>query len=142
MESRRNDADGELRIRYVHGMKIFELNHVALMVRDVEKSCAFYSEVLRLEKISRPAFDFPGAWFRLGTEQELHLIGGRTEVVTQMNRANHFALRTDELTGWQEHFKRLAIEFRGPKPRPDGAMQIFLHDVDGHLIELFTPSDA
>src|SRR5438034_10793520 len=59
-------------------MKIYELNHVAIHVKDVEASCKFYASVLRLEPISRPAFTFPGAWFRLGASQELHIIGNRT----------------------------------------------------------------
>ena len=58
-------------------MKILELNHIALHVADLERSVAFYREVLRLVPIPRPAFDFPGAWFQLGAVQELHLIGGR-----------------------------------------------------------------
>ena len=120
-------------------MKIFELNHVALHVKDVEKSCEFYSTVLRLERIPRPAFTFPGAWFRLGELQELHLIGERNEPVISHNRGNHFALRTDDLQPWQDHFAKLGVEIRGPVRRPDGAMQIFIRDIDGHVIELFTP---
>ena len=57
-------------------MRIKELNHVAIHVEDVERSCSFYRTVLRLESIPRPAFDFPGAWFQLGDVQELHIIGG------------------------------------------------------------------
>ena len=30
-------------------------------------------------------------------------------------------------------------DFSPNKPRPDGALQIFLRDADGHFIELFTP---
>ena len=56
-------------------MKVLELNHVAIHVADVERSAAFYREVLRLEPLPRPAFDYPGAWFRLGARQELHLLG-------------------------------------------------------------------
>jgi lactoylglutathione lyase len=121
-------------------MKIFELNHVALHVKDVEKSSEFYSTVLRLERIPRPAFTFPGAWFRLGEFQELHLIGERNEPVISHNRGNHFALRTDTLAPWQDHFLQHRIEIRGPVPRPDGATQIFIRDIDGHVIELFTPA--
>jgi lactoylglutathione lyase len=120
-------------------MRIFELNHVAIHVEDVEKSCDFYANVLRLERIPRPAFDFPGAWFRLGSQQELHIIGERKSPVLSHNRGNHFALRTEDLGPWFDHFKRLGIELRGPIRRPDGATQIFLRDVDGHVIELFTP---
>ena len=50
-----------------------ELNHVALHVKDVAKSCEFYERVLELQPIPRPAFNFPGAWYQLGTAQELQL---------------------------------------------------------------------
>jgi catechol 2,3-dioxygenase-like lactoylglutathione lyase family enzyme len=120
-------------------MKIAELNHVALHVADVSKSTEFYRMVLRLEPIPRPAFDFPGAWFRLGVNQELHLIGDRTAPVVSSNRGNHFALRVDELDGWEAHLKKVGADFRPRKQRPDGAWQVFLRDPDGHVIELFTP---
>ena len=121
-------------------MKIQELNHVAVHVGDVEKSCRFYREVLRLEPMERPAFTFPGAWFRLGANQELHIIGDRAEPVFSHNRGNHFALRVDDLDAWDRHFRILEFEHPPRKTRPDGASQLFLHDPDGHVIELFTPA--
>lgn len=121
-------------------MRIVELNHVAIHVTDVEKSCDFYANVMRFERMARPAFDFPGAWFRLGTRQELHIIGQRTEPVLSHNRGNHFALQAEDLGPWVEHFTRLGLLMRGPVRRPDGATQIFVRDVDGHVIELFTPA--
>jgi catechol 2,3-dioxygenase-like lactoylglutathione lyase family enzyme len=120
-------------------MKIYELNHVAIHVKDVEASCEFYRNVLRLEPIPRPAFTFPGAWFRLGDNQELHLIGERTEPVLGHNRGNHYALRVANLDDWERHFQKLGQEFRARKMRPDGAWQIYVRDPDGHVIELFTP---
>jgi lactoylglutathione lyase len=120
-------------------MSILELNHVALHVADVERSRGFYREVLRLEPMPRPAFTFPGAWFRLGLRQELHLIGGRLEPVASANRGNHFALRVDELDSWEAHFQKLGADARPRKERPDGAWQVFLRDPDGHVVELFTP---
>jgi lactoylglutathione lyase len=120
-------------------MKILELNHVAIHVQNVEKSCEFYSTVLQLERIPRPAFDFSGAWFRLGLNQELHIIAGREGPVLSHHRGNHFALRAENLQPWQQHFQSLGLEMRGPVRRPDGATQIFIRDVDGHIVELFTP---
>ena len=122
-------------------MKILELNHVAIHVADVARSVEFFRRVLRLEQIERPAFDFPGAWFRLGAQQELHLIGNRDEPVSSGARSNHFALRVDDTVAWEEHLKQVGVDFRPRKPRPDGAMQIFLRDPDGHFIELFTMPD-
>ena len=119
-------------------MTIHELNHVAIHVADVARSCAFYKDVLKLKPLPRPAFDFPGAWFRLGTTQELHLIGRPLTSVPPENSNNHFALRVDDLAAWEEYLKMMGAEHRPKKQRPDGAWQIFLRDPDGHFIELFT----
>jgi catechol 2,3-dioxygenase-like lactoylglutathione lyase family enzyme len=121
-------------------MNIYELNHVAIHVEDVERSCAFYRDVLKLEKLPRPAFDFPGAWFRLGAGQELHLIGRSITAVPAINSNSHFALRVDDIAAWEKHLRQTGAEHRPRKLRPDGASQIFLRDPDGHFIELFTPA--
>lgn len=120
-------------------MQTTQLNHVALHVADVPRSVAFYCEVLRLEPIPRPAFTFPGAWFRLGRDQELHLIGERKEQVVSHNRGNHFALLADDLTAWENHLAACQATFFPRRLRPDGAEQVFLVDPDGHFIELCTP---
>ena len=79
-------------------MKTTQLNHVALHVADVDKSCAFYRDVLQLEPMPRPNFDFPGAWFRLGADQELHLIGDRVEPLDDREEA----VRALAGLGWNE----------------------------------------
>jgi catechol 2,3-dioxygenase-like lactoylglutathione lyase family enzyme len=123
-------------------MNIDQLDHVAIHVADVERSCKFYSEVLGLDPLPRPAFDFPGAWFRLGATQELHIIGQRRQPVTSHNRGNHFALRVEAIESWEAHFKSIGFEYRLKQVRPDGATQIFLTDPDGHFIELCTRPTA
>ncbi len=122
-------------------MKTVELNHVAIHVADVERSCNFYGNVMQLEKLPRPAFDFDGAWFRLGAIQELHIIGNRTLDVVAAPRGNHFALMVDHLDDWESHLRENDIEMYPRRVRPDGAQQLFLHDPDGHAIELCTPPD-
>ena len=117
-------------------MKQLQLNHVALHVADVQVSSRFYAEVLLLESLPRPAFDFPGAWFRLGVDQELHLIGGRQQPVPSHNRGNHFALLVDDIEDWWRHLQERAELFKPLKQRPDGAWQIFIADPDGHVVEL------
>jgi len=120
-------------------MNIRELNHIAIHVADVAQSAKFYQTVLRLEPMPRPAFSFPGAWFRLGKNQELHLIGDRGDPVFAGNRSNHWALMVDDLDAWESHLKTSGADFAPKKKRPDGASQIFLRDPDGHVIELFVP---
>ena len=116
-------------------MKQLQLNHVAIHVRDVELSSRFYEDVLQLERIPRPAFDFPGMWYRFGQDQDLHLIGGRTAPVVSHHRGTHFAILVDDLDAWEKHVRGQGVEcFR--KLRPDGALQMYLTDPDGHVVEL------
>lgn len=117
-------------------MKCKQLDHVALHVADLGKSRRFYATVIGLEEMPRPNFDFPGAWFRLGESQELHLIGGRETDVSSHRRGTHFALLVDDIIEWEEHLRLQGADFQPPKSRPDGAVQIFLTDPDGHWVEL------
>ena len=51
-----------------------ELNHVSITVTDVAKAREFYTGLLGLEEIPRPAFNFPGIWYSLGNGLSLHII--------------------------------------------------------------------
>jgi lactoylglutathione lyase len=117
-------------------MRILQLDHVALHVADVEISRQFYHQVLLLEELPRPAFDFPGAWFRIGKEHELHLIGDRTQPVQSGYRGTHVALAVDGLDRWEQHLDAVGATRLERKVRPDGLLQTFLVDPDGHWIEL------
>lgn len=117
-------------------MKVRQLGHVALHVADVPESVRFYSQVLRLPQMDRPAFTFPGAWFRLGTGQELHLIGDRDKPVHSNHRGNHMALDVESLDEWEAHLHGQNATMLPRRVRPDGANQLFVQDPDGHWIEL------
>ena len=119
-------------------MTIHELNHVAIYVTDVARSSNFYRTVLKLEPMPRPNFNFPGAWFQLG-KQELHLIADVDGPFFATHERNHFALRVDDVADWENHLRSVKADFAPGKFRPDGALQIFLRDPDGHVIELFAP---
>lgn len=121
-------------------MKVYELNHVAIHVENVDVSVKFYRDVLCLPPMDRPAFDFPGAWFRLGDRQELHLIGDRDEPVHSGHRGTHFALIVDNLDEWEQHIDTFDVNRLPRRIRPDGAHQTFVQDPDGHWVELCFPA--
>jgi catechol 2,3-dioxygenase-like lactoylglutathione lyase family enzyme len=121
-------------------MKTTQLNHVALHVADLARSVEFYTQVLRLEPMPRPAFPFPGAWFRIGADQELHLIGERTREVISHNRGTHFALMVDDMDAWERYLRERNVPYVPRRIRPDGAYQIYVIDPDGHYVELCTPA--
>ena len=118
-------------------IRIHELNHAMIHVHDLDASICFYGDVLGLPRLARPNFDFAGAWFALGN-QELHLIGD-PELQPSERTHHHFAVLIDdpaevrrdlEARGW--------TSLRGPWPRPDGALQLFVTDPDGYVIEFMS----
>ncbi len=116
---------------------IHELNHVLLNVSDLVTSEHFYGTILELPRISRPDFRFPGAWFALG-QQELHLAAD-PDLAPSGRRHHHFGLRVDDTFEIRARLEAKGVHgLLGPSPRPDGAMQLFLHDPDGYLIEFMS----
>jgi catechol 2,3-dioxygenase-like lactoylglutathione lyase family enzyme len=131
-------------------MEIRKLDHAAFLVKDVERSCQFYGQVLGMEQIPRPKnFDFPGAWFSKGSFQ-IHLIGedepGRVAQVNPGYRRDemahghgaHVAFEVDNLEEAIRHLHAHDVEIvGGPRPRGDGVQQMYVCDPDGYIIELF-----
>ncbi len=116
------------------------LHHVSLAVTDLDRAKAFYKDVLGLEEIDRPPFDFPGAWFKIGDEgQQLHLIVHKGETLRKGGmdtRDGHFAVRVhsfDETVKWLE---KCGVEFVSNRNSTAGFPQIFVLDPDRNIIEL------
>jgi len=114
-------------------MNITQLDHVAIHVADIATSKSFYSDILQLPELPRPDFDFPGAWYSIGSH-ELHLIGNRDKEVNSHHRGTHFAVRVSDVEPVVERLKSHGVDFI-PKTRPDGARQVFVQDPDGHYME-------
>ena len=115
-------------------ININQLNHTAIHVADLERSVVFYRDVLQLKEMSRPDFDFAGAWFQTGIDQELHLICKEGEYSVPSER--HTAYKVPDMTAATAHLDLMKIPYEGPKHRPYGPLQVFLRDPDGHVIEL------
>lgn len=115
---------------------ISQFDHVAVEVADLERSAEFYRSVLGLAAIPRPAFKFPGAWFRLGEVPELHLIVGTDKEHGGDRRGNHYALRVEDTKVWEKRLRDMDMPFHGPGQRPDGFFQIYVDDPGGNVIEL------
>ena len=120
----------------------FSLNHVALSVKDVNRSAEFYMQVLKLHEIVNRSKIEGVRWFLLGDGRELHLISVIKETVT-INKALHLGLSTANFDNFMKYFKDLKIPYSDwpGKPntvniRADGVKQIFFQDPDGYWIEI------
>lgn len=132
-------------------MDIRRADHVALLVKEVDRARQFYSQVLGMQEIPRPPnFDFPGAWLTRGDFQ-IHLIGeevagralethpGYLPEELALGRVTHLAFEVANLEVARQHLQALGVPIvGGPRPRGDGVMQLYICDPDGHVIELFT----
>ncbi|WP_206028715.1 VOC family protein [Thalassoroseus pseudoceratinae] len=123
-------------------IRVQTLDHVTIVVKDLERSRQFYCDVLGMEEQDRPNFAFQGSWFQAGDTQ-IHTIlefedsGPAGDDGKKSTRAHHFAFRVDDAKAAAEHLKACGVPFvAGPKERPDGAVQTFVTDPDGYIIEL------
>ena len=117
-------------------------DHTALKVNNLERSAAFYKEVLNLKELKVPFENSQLKWFSLGEPLQLHLIEDKTGSV-QEDIATHLALRINNMEAFTIHLKKNGISYRDwsgtnekVSSRPDGVHQIYLQDPDGHWIEV------
>ena len=124
------------------------LDHVTLIVKDLELSRQFYCDLLGMHEIYRPSFSFGGKWFQVGDAQ-IHLIlehdesgpvGENTSTQKKSSRNRHFALEIEDGHAAAKFFQDRGIPLvAGPQERPDGVVQIFVNDPDGYVVELCSP---
>ena len=135
---------------------IERIHHVSLPVADLERSKQFYSNVLGLQEITRPPFDFPGAWYQLGDEQanqQLHLIVHSHATFRAGkgvdSRDVHFAVRVTSYRAARLSLRSKGFtpdaedELRRIKENPQGTAgwpQLYIIDPDRNVIEFSAAS--
>lgn len=127
-------------------LRVKTLDHVTLVVKDLGRSHDFYAGVLGMQPTERPEFSFAGSWFQAGKTQ-IHLILEHTESgpagvpippqLLGMSRTHHFAFEVEDAYAATETLRQKGVPVvSGPKSRPDGMIQVFATDPDGHVVEL------
>jgi catechol 2,3-dioxygenase-like lactoylglutathione lyase family enzyme len=117
-----------------------QIDHCSILITDVERSRAFYRDVLGLKEIASPrTFDFVVAWFELGNQQLHLLLKDRPD----SRSPRHFALRVDDVNAARAHLTARNVPIEETTPIP-GADRFFIQDPDGNRIEIiqwFQPYD-
>lgn len=123
-------------------IRVKTLDHVTIVVRDLAATRRFYVDALGMQEVTRPGFSFAGQWFQAGPTQ-IHTIleyegSGKAGSGAEHNsRGHHFAFSIESANAAAARLTELGIPLVSPpKQRPDGAVQVFVQDPDGHLVEL------
>lgn len=121
------------------------IDHIAICVRDLKKSVAFYTQVMHLEKVANPFADTVHQWYKLGNNVKLHAIQGDCSVphpksehlCFAVGSVKEFAIQLDKLNiayaNWNGDSKE-------PTLRKDGVLQLYFQDPDGYWIEINSPA--
>jgi catechol 2,3-dioxygenase-like lactoylglutathione lyase family enzyme len=114
------------------GLQVTQIDHVSVLITDVERSRRFYRDLLGLKEIHKPrTFDFVVVWFDLGN-QHLHLLlRDRPDTLSP----RHFALRVTDAGAARVYFRAHGIAPQEATPIP-GADRFFISDPDGNRIEI------
>ena len=129
-------------------IRVQSLDHVTIVVKDLVATRRFYVEALGMDEVARPNFSFAGQWFQAGATL-IHTIlefegSGPAGLGGGANsRGHHFAFLVEDAHEAGRRIEALGIPFVSPpKLRPDGAVQLFVRDPDGHLVELTSAADS
>lgn len=133
------------------------LHHVSIVTRDLDRSRAFYTDVIGLTQIPRPNFSTPGIWLQAGT-LAVHLIHwpqGQFRAKPLVDAADaHFALAVDDFEATIAHLTARGFSEALPsgdpaqilasRHGPAGYSQAYILDPDWNIVELndgaLTPS--
>ncbi len=122
-------------------MRVTGVHHVSLNVTDLQRSLGFWVDLVGLRPLPRPDFGFDGVWYRVGADQELHLIvypGARTlRGTTEIDgRDGHVAMRVVSYRDTLQHLRAHGIACRELPDNPTPWAQLYVTDPDGNVIEL------
>jgi catechol 2,3-dioxygenase-like lactoylglutathione lyase family enzyme len=109
------------------------IEHVAVIVSDIDRAKYFYGQVLGLTEVPRPkSFDFPGAWYRNGPT-DLHLIS-RSPIDAESRR--HVAFYVADLQVAAQVLQAHGYTVLWENMKIEGLDRFFTHDPDKNRIEI------
>ena len=116
--------------------RAIKINHVTLIVDNLEKAGEFYQNELGLEPLAAFRFDYPVMFFKFNDEQQLHL----SEWEDTTSFRGHICVQVDDFNSIFFRMKELNVIDVKPwgkvRQLPDGAMQMFVRDPAGNLVEI------
>lgn len=119
-----------------------KIDHLAIVVDDLQRSTSFYEDVFGLTEITNQTQNPDIRWYQFADGVELHIIKRSKEGI-RVKKDLHLAVAINNLDAFMKMLdeKGVAYENWPGKPaqsntRPDGIRQVYLQDPDGYWIEV------
>ncbi|WP_293264935.1 hypothetical protein [Neptunomonas sp.] len=133
-------------------------DHILLRVQDLYQMINFFTETLKLEEGSRPAFPFPGAWLYSENQPLIHLALndegldssahkaqeqylGKRSASSQQGIVDHIAFQGDDYTSLILRLKNNATAYFERSVPVSGEHQVFVIGPEGLLLEILFNQD-
>jgi len=118
-------------------------DHSTIQVKNIEKSVAFYKNIMHLKELNTP---WPEnsmiRFFKTGANQQLHIAQADFGEV-KLNKVLHLAFSVKNFDDYLKFLNENDIKytnFGGERKkvqiRPDGVRQLYFQDPDGYWIEI------
>lgn len=118
------------------------LDHIALLVRDLEESARFYTGIPGIREVPNPMGGTHIRWFEYGGGQRFHMQAGDISK-THVEKSTHFAFSAGDFDKMLEELGRKGVAWSDMKGtpgavnvRPDGMRAVFIEDPNGYWIEI------
>ena len=123
-------------------MRTKGFTHVSVHAHDLDESLRFYIDFFGMEEIPAPDFPFPVRWLRVG-DLQLHLFQSEEPAPSR----HHFGLDVEDFEAVYKKAKESGIVeesgyFSNVYELPDGAVQLYVRDPAGNMVEVNWPDVA
>jgi lactoylglutathione lyase len=121
-----------------------KIDHVGIMVKDMERAIQFYQEVVGMElkgRLAHPDMSISLAFLGFGgsDETELELIQGYNDNLPEEGKVHHFAVTVDDIEAEFERIKQLNVPLIDEEivTLPNGYRYFFFRGPEGEWVEFF-----
>ena len=118
-------------------MPLHKIDHITINSTDIDRTCAFYADVLGFSVKRMEGRGYTGAWLSLSGHPFLHVVARRAEQAPDTTGLlDHFALEATDIPGMRTHLGKAGVPFH-ENPIPEFELhQIVVRDPDGVKVEL------
>ena len=120
----------------------YRLDHIALLVADLEESVRFLTDIIGLEEIPNPMGGHTIRWIEIGDGRRFHVQAGDISRM-HVEKQTHVALAAADFDATLARLRNSGVAFSDMQgmpgainTRPDGMRAIFLQDPNGYWFEI------